>query len=265
MTRKFELVRRFGRGLVQSLTTPIGMLWILNHIIIVLLGVVFLNSQGIQAALPQGVAMGIGGSLIATGIAGASLFLYVLTGESLRSRVEALTKSGIINVFPARSVRIRSEYDDRLRVARQIDLVGYGLSAFRQDYVNDFVTWSERAHVRILLIDPDFPTPETSLADQRDREENHPIGQTRNDVLAFEKAVSELRGLRRDQFQVRRMRSIPSINLFRINDEIFWGPYLMNQQSRNTVTLLVSRNGYLFDMLVGHFEALWAQSSTSPI
>jgi hypothetical protein len=60
------------------------------------------------------------------------------------------------------------------------------------------------------------------------------------------------------------MRCIPAINLFRIDDDVFWGPYLMQQQSRNTPTLLATRGGFLFDMLQKHFDALWAQSSPSP-
>ena len=110
----------------------------------------------------------------------------------------------------------------------------------------------------------DFPTPQHSLADQRDREENNPVGQVRLDVEAFEGAVSNLPGLNRDRFKVHRMRAIPAINMFRIDDDLFWGPYLMNQQSRNTPTLLAARGGFLFDMLQKHFDALWAQSLPSP-
>jgi hypothetical protein len=146
-----------------------------------------------------------------------------------------------------------------------IDLVGFGLSAFREDYLKDFVSWSHRADVRILLIDPDFPTRDHSLADQRDREENNPVGQIRSDVDAFEKAVSKLTGVNRKRFKVHRMRAIPAINMFRIDDDVFWGPYLMQQQSRNTPTLLATRGGFLFDMLQKHFDALWAQSSPSPL
>jgi hypothetical protein len=190
--------------------------------------------------------------------------LYVLTTENLKSKIEAFTKAGLLKIFPGRSVLIRQEYDTRLDKAHHIDLVGFGLSAFRQDYINDFVGWSHRANVRILLIDPDFPSPEHSLADQRDKEENNPSGQIRRDIEAFEKAVSNLPDLNRDRFEIRRMRCIPAINFFRIDDDVFWGPYLMQQQSRNTPTLLATRGGFLFDMLQKHFDALWAQSSPLP-
>jgi hypothetical protein len=236
----------------------------LCHGLAVLFGIVFLIAEPLHKTFGQGISEGIGGSLIAGGIAGATLFLYVLTTEGLKSRIEAFSKAGLLKIFSGRSVLIRSEYDARLAKARHIDLVGFGLSAFRQDYINDFVGWSNRADVRILLIDPDFPSRPHSLADQRDREESNPPGHIRRDVEAFEKAVSNLPGLNPERFKVHRMRCIPAINLFRIDDDVFWGPYLMQQQSRNTPTLLATRGGFLFDVLQKHFDALWAQSSPSP-
>jgi hypothetical protein len=237
----------------------------LSHTVMVLLGVVFLTAAPLHNLLGKGVAEAIGGALIAGGIAGVTLFLYVLTTETLKSRIEAFTKAGLLKIFSGRSVLIRDEYHTRLAQAHHIDLIGFGLSAFREDYINDFVAWSHRADVRILLMDPDFPTREHSLADQRDREENNPVGQIRSDVEEFERAVSNLSGLKRQRFKVHRMRSIPAINMFRIDEDVFWGPYLMKQQSRNTPTLLATRGGFLFDKLQKHFDALWAQSSPSPL
>jgi hypothetical protein len=238
---------------------------VVSHIVLVLLGALFLTAAPLKQWLGQGISEGIGGGLIAAGIAGITLFLYVFTTEGLKARIEAFSKAGLLKIFSGRSVLIRDEYHTRLVKARHIDLIGFGLSAFREDYINDFVSWSHRADVRILLVDPDFPTPQYSLADQRDKEESNPVGQIRSDVDAFEKAVSKLTGLNRKRFKVHRMRAIPAINMFRIDDDVFWGPYLMQQQSRNTPTLLATRGGFLFDILQKHFDALWAQSSPSPL
>lgn len=252
------------RAIFRALLNPQGALWILSHTVMVLLGVVFLAAAPIHHLLGQGLTEAIGGALIASGIVGVTLFLYVSTTETLKARIEAFAKAGLLKIFPGRSVLIRDEYHRRLVQARHIDLIGFGLSAFREDYINDFVGWSHRADVRILLIDPDFPAPEHSLADHRDREENNVVGQIRTDVEAFERAISSLPGLNRKRFKVHRMHAIPSINMFRIDDDVFWGPYLMSQQSRNTPTLLATRGGFLFDTFQKHFDALWAQSSPSP-
>jgi hypothetical protein len=136
------------------------------------------------------------------------------------------TTRGLFSLQP-----IKEEYDHRLRNATRIDLIGYGLSAFREDYAQEFEAWSGRADVRVLVIDPDFPAKQCSLADIRDVEENRPTGEIRREVERFEAELAGLASLDRTRFQCRRMRTIPAINLLRIDDEIFWGPYLMAEQS----------------------------------
>jgi hypothetical protein len=251
------------KALFKKLTTPLGGVWVLSHLVMILVGSLALSAKGFQAAVGTGVAEGIGGGLVATGVAGISLFLYIASSDALRARTEMFSRAGLLAVFTGRSVRIREQYQERLSRAQEIDLIGYGLSSFKQDFLDDFVMWSHRGRVRILLPDPDFPSPDLSLVDQRDREENHSVGRTRSDIEAFEKAVFELKGLKKSNFQVHRVRCIPSINVLRIDDDIFWGPYLMHQQSRNTPTLLVTRGGYLFSALEDHFDALWKHSVPS--
>lgn len=149
------------RAFLRALTNPVGALWVVSHIVVVVLGVLFLTAASFHKVLGQGISEGIGGSLIAGGIAGVTLFLYVFTTEGLKSRIEAFAKAGLLKIFSGRSVLIRDEYDTRLAKARHIDLVGFGLSALREDYINDFVGWSHRADVRILLIDPEFQVANT--------------------------------------------------------------------------------------------------------
>jgi hypothetical protein len=199
----------------------------------------------------------VGSGLLATGIAGMVLFLYVRSSETLQNRLELILDAGFVNVFRHRSVRIKEHYDTRLHNAKQVDLIGLGLSAFREDYAREFANWSHRAQVRILLIDPDFPSSQHSLADLRDLEEGGKAGEIRSDVEVFEAEVRGNQDIDRGRFQIRRMRTIPAINLLRIDNEIFWGPYLMAERSRNTPTLLVRRGGFMFDDLERHFDATW--------
>ncbi len=237
--------------------TPTTILWLLTHSLLVLVGIVFLSADPVVRSLGAGISHGIGGSLVATGVAGVATFLFVRVNDQLATRVAAVVAAGVVDIFPVRQVRIRDEYERRLNNARQIDLVGYGLGNFREDFANRFTAWSADAKIRILLVDPNFPSAEHSLADQRDREEGRDPGRTRQDVERFEAEVLGQAGLNRENFQVRRMRAIPAINMLRIDDEIFWGPYLMSAQSRNTPTVLVRRGGFLFSALNQHFESLW--------
>ena len=242
--------------------TPTNLIWIFGHLLLLFIGIVFLNADQFLGVTKQ-IAEGVGTGIIATGVAGEVLFLYVAFSDATRSRLELFTQAGLLKIFQHRSVRMREEYDVRLANAKELDVLGFGQSSFRQDYSDQFQRLSTQATVRIILIDPDFPTRQVSLADLRDKEESNRAGQIRNDVEEFLNVTRGLRQLDRKQFRVRLLHALPSISLFRIDDAIFWGPYFVGQQSRNTPTLLVQRGGFLFDQLKQHFEQIWTSEEYS--
>lgn len=237
--------------------SPANLIWLFGHLVLFLLGIIALGADTYFPSLSKPVAEGIGGSLIATGVAGEVLFLYVMMSDSLRSRLELFTKAGLVKIFPHRSVRIRDEYERLLTDAKEIDILGFGQSSFRQDFHHRFRDISKHARVRVLLIDPNFPNRQNSIANIRDTEEGNNVGQIREDVEAFERTLNQIDGIDRSQFQIRHLRALPSISIFRIDDLIFWGPYLIGQQSRNTPTLQVQRGGFLFESFSRHFDTIW--------
>lgn len=199
-----------------------------------------------------------GASMIAAGLCGWVIFVYLLLSEKTSDTLNVLAEFGMVNAFDARSVVIKDEYVRRLDAARdQIDIIGFGLSAFREDFINDFTNWAQRASVRILLIDPNFPDSGYSYAAQRDREENNPDGKIAGDVRKFITDVGHLLGESRPRrFSIRLYRCLPSLNIFRIDDELFWGPYLIGEQSRNCPTFIARRGGILFDRFTKQFQQM---------
>ncbi|MCG2642619.1 hypothetical protein ACFPFP_22730 [Bradyrhizobium sp. GCM10023182] len=240
---------------------PTNIFWIVGHIAMLALGI-FLTVIGPQS-LYKDVFLGVGGSLIAAGIAGEILFLYVAASQQTKDRLDLISAAGLQRIFATRSVSIRDEYHSRLSNAKEVDILGFGLASFREDYGNKFSELSLKTTFRILLLDPTFPSPENSIASIRDREEGHNDGDIRRDVEAFEAAIQRASGLIEKNFQIRRLMALPSINIFRVDDEIFWGPYLIADQSRNMPTLLVKRGGFLYDQLRNHFDQLWTNDQFS--
>lgn len=240
---------------------PTNIFWIVGHIIMFAVGI-FLTVIAAQSA-HKDILLGVGGSLIAAGIAGEILFLYVASSQQTKDKLDLLSIAGLQRIFPTRSVSIRDEYHSRLRNAKEVDVLGFGLSSFREDYGSKFAELSLKTSFRILLLDPDFPSPTESIATIRDREERNNSGDIKRDVEAFESAVRRAGPLVKANFLVRRLTALPSINIFRVDDEIFWGPYLIADQSRNMPTLLVRRGGFLYDQIKDHFEHLWTDSQFS--
>jgi hypothetical protein len=242
--------------------------YILLHVVIFLSGVIvtILASWIEQTSnIPAAISQALGVSVSAAGIVGWFMALYIRRFENVSNLQNIFGRAGLSNVFEARQVRIKEEYDKRLRTFNQhVDVMGYGLSNFLQDYRDHFLTWAERGQVRILIVDPDFPNSELCFADLRDTEEEDQQGTIVRQVetfLEFYKRNDTL--YHSEKFSVRLYKAIPSISFMRIDDALFWGPYLVKKASRNTPTLMTQRGGYLFDAISAHFEAIWADGNLS--
>ena len=233
--------------------SPASIIYVLSHLLLVAIGVILTTSTKL---IPMSTE--IGTSITAAGVAGIVIFVYVRFADERSRAVGILRDFGFKGAFAGRSARIRDEYDSRLdRARKQIDVMGFGLNALREDYQDQFGQLSRRARVRVLLIDPDSP-----YADQRDIEERQSRGQIRSEVRDFIRSTAEL-CLANDRFQIRLYRCLPSTNVFRIDDELFWGPYLMNENSRNSPTFLVESGKVLFDSLAQHFDRIWQSDEMS--
>lgn len=241
----------------ESWFSKSNVIYLLSHLVLVLVGIL-LTSHG------SAIAISAGASLVATGVTGWVLFAHMRLNESQRSLIGLLSTFGFVKAFAVRGIRIKEEYDSRLKNAReQIDILGFGLRALREDYRDEFAEWKRRADVRVLMIAPDFPDSKTSYARQRDKEENSG-GTIQADVAEFLKEKRRLDGIHTDHvFEVQLYTCLPSVNIFRIDDELFWGPYLIGEPSRNAPTFLVRRGGVLFERFVNHFESIWNDSELS--
>lgn len=233
--------------------TPTSWVYILAHIALFLLGFALVRGVGV-------VSQGVGASLIAAALTGWVIFVYVRLSERRAEALEILDRFGFVAAFEARAARIKPEYDQRLAGANErIDIMGFGLKALWEDYHDQFPDWKRRVRVRILLMDPNSP-----CADQRDTEESEIPGSIRSSVRRF---LRETDGLRAETagypFEIRLYTCLPSVNIFRIDDEMFWGPYLIRAQSRNAPTFVVRHGGILYRRLLSHFEEIWNDDNLS--
>jgi hypothetical protein len=188
--------------------------------------------------------------------------LHTLFVDSRERAKQRLYDYGFRAAFEGRSVLIKEEYTNRLSAARDIDVIGFGLSAFREDYASRFLDLAQTKNIRILLLDPAYPS-ESTYADQRDHEEKNTPGDIAKDINQFIKQTAEVRQKFPKSFRVRLMTCLPSINLFRFDSEMLWGPYLVGEQSRNMPTFLVARGGYIFNRLDEHFNSIWSNNDLS--
>ncbi|GAA4455019.1 DUF5919 domain-containing protein [Phytohabitans houttuyneae] len=224
---------------------------------------ILMISLGVSISLLGGaIWTSIGTSLIATGSAGVLIYLYYAHNQRNVELVEGLREFGLQQIYDERSGRIRhEEYASRLQRARyHVDIIGFGLTSFRVDYISDLGALATRAKVRILLLDPDSP-----FAAQRDREEGLSEGVIAGEIREFVSQYERQRSLSPNgatppRIEVRLYTCLPLLNVFRIDDEIFYGPYLAGRASRKTVTMR-ARRGVIYDQMVHHFDEVWERHS----
>jgi hypothetical protein len=241
----------------SSWMTPTSWVYLLVHLLLIVAGYLLIATK--RPSEPGASTFeGIGASLVAAGITGMVVFVYIRLSQDASERLRILAEFGIVSAFEARAARIKAEYDRRLKSAKNIDVMGFGLKALREDYRHIFGSWAQECHVRVLLLDPTFPDATDSYAKQRESEEGDTPGSIKASVEAFLVDTQALRGTQADsRFQVRLYRCLPAVNIFRVDDELFWGPYLIGGPSRNNPTLIVKRGGLLYSRLMEHFEKIW--------
>lgn len=238
---------------LRRLLEPQRATYLLVHLVLFIAGLYAFETT--KSVLWQGVGV----ALVAAGITGWVVFVYVMMSQSVSDRLAILQRLGMVAGFAYRGPAIREQYRTRIDAARrQIDVLGFGMSSLREDFETEFQSWKERAHIRILLLDPEFPTPEVSYAAQRDLEEQNPAQSVSREVRHF---IERARHLVDDRFQIRLYRCLPSVNVFRVDDELFWGPYLMGRTSRNSPTFILRSGGELFQVFANHFDEIWERHS----
>jgi len=88
--------------------TPTSWVYVLAHALLILLGYHLATSSNPST---QPLRLGIGSSLIAAGVTGWVVFVYMLLSEKVSEQVRIVTDFGLISAFAGRSVFIKQEYD----------------------------------------------------------------------------------------------------------------------------------------------------------
>jgi hypothetical protein len=208
-----------------------------------------------------------------------SLPVHVKAGRYIVDRNEGLY------LFGGRGDMFFKLYDEALSgIQAQLDIFSLKLSRFRQNHRATLLSAAARTRIRIALLDPAFPLPadQVSLASIREREEGATAGAIRRDVAEWASVYAEYRravdnGAMTETpdhgLHIRLYNILPTVNLFRVDANLFVGPYLLEVEDRHTPTFLIQSSGRgsatmgtnMYDAYQRHFEAVWNNAHTRPI
>lgn len=246
----------------SSVNNPTHTIYYLCHLIIFIIGIILIQVGGEYDVIFDS----IGTSLAAAAIAGMFIFFYIKYADDLRVSVQMLVTLGLQQAFNVRGLKNTNEYKSRLLKPnkKNIDILGYGLGTFLEEHFNDFESWKNACDVRILLIDPEFPSTDKPLCNQRDIEEGKLEGTLKNEVVNFiDKTKNIIGNGNNGSFSIKYFKCIPNITIFRIDDEILWGPYFVNHLSRDTPMFIVKKGGILYEQIQSQFENIWKDGTFS--
>jgi hypothetical protein len=177
--------------------------------------------------------------------------------------------------------RLYDQAIDGLR--EELDIFSLKLGRFRQRHSSSLITLSARIKIQLALLDPNFPLPQAScsIASIRDREERAQSGSIMRDVAAWcdvyedylkKVETGELCVQKGCGLNIHLYNALPTINLFRADESLFVGPYLLDVEDRHTPTFLIkgdkgdrSLGRHLFRAYQSHFAAVWSDLSTRSI
>ncbi len=179
------------------------------------------------------------------------LFRSSAAKETNEKYFKIITQAGLIDIFQRRDLEIYHRLMNN--IDRELDIVGYSLGSFYDSFntlLLEKCNTNKKLSVRILIVDP-----ASVFSKHREKLENNP-------EQMFKGQVQKILGkLKHENIKIRFI-SIPICNMvFRIDDDMFVGPHFYKQTSKSTLTIQLSKHGWLFDKYKTEFDQIWDDSS----
>ncbi len=199
----------------------------------------------------SGVFINIGCSLIASGLV---LFFTAILID-YRKDYLVWDEWKLEKIFKTRADK-NQDSDPKLERhnVKQLDGIAFGLKSFRSNRKNDVLTCIQRGmNVRLLVMDPT-----SEFVTQREREENAAEGSIAQSILGLVEWAEELnKSSNKGKIKIKFYDSMTLDFYWRVDDEIYIGPYLLDVESQQTITYKFLKGGRGFKVYSEYFESLW--------
>lgn len=175
--------------------------------------------------------------------------------KQLIQRSELIDNWGLEKIFRTRAEK-NAESDPKLESSfvKQLDGIAFGLSSFRCNREKDVLKCLMNGmQVRLIAMHPD-----SNFVLQRDLEENGRPGDIAASIKDLVKWVNKLNALSPyGKIEIKYYNAMTLDFYWRLDDELYVGPYLYNIVSQQTITYKYVKGGRGFNMYSDYFESLW--------
>lgn len=175
--------------------------------------------------------------------------------ESFKDKMQIFEYWNLEKIFKTRAEK-NVESDPKLEShkIKQLDGIAFGLSSFRSARESDVLQCLNNGmNMRLLIMDPN-----SDFVKQRAIEENeHPdsISTSINKLVVWSENLNSLSSA--GKIQIKFYNAMTLDFYWRMDDELYVGPYLYNIVSQQTITYKFANGGKGFEVYTDYFESLW--------
>ncbi|MCQ2582589.1 MAG: hypothetical protein MJ160_01665 [Treponema sp.] len=222
---------------------------IITSLIVIVIGIVLCVGDYYWFETTKNLWISIGCSLLASGL------ILLLTVFVIDERKDELAEWKITRIFEKRSEK-NTESDPlikKLKAGEGIDGIAFGLRTWRKDNHTDILNaLNKGVNIRLITMDPD-----SEFTKQRSIEEgqNEDISKSIKDLIVWAQEINN--SSERGSVQIKGYKCMTLDFYWRMDDIIYIGPYLLNKDSKNTITFKFQEGGKAYSYYHKYFEELW--------
>lgn len=218
---------------------------------LIIIGILLILMDLFWTKSPSNVFVNIGCSVIASGLV---LFFTALLID-YRKDYLVWSEWKLEQIFRTRADKNRDS-DPKLEKhnIKQLDGIAFGLKSFRSNRRNDVLRCMQNGmDVRLLVMDPT-----SDFVKQREFEESaapESISKSIWDLIEWAEELN--RQSNYGKIQIRFYDTMTLDFYWRLDDEIYIGPYMLDVESQQTITYKYVKGGKGFRLYSEYFESLW--------
>lgn len=197
------------------------------------------------------ILLGLGGSVLASGIVGLISALYIHEYEAVKT---VSTDVGFNSMCLTRNDMNKSIAENMTRARHYLDYTAFGLTSLREQNESGVIHCLEQGvTIRIITVDPYHP-----ILEDADRFEGKRADRTAESICDLCLWVEKLNAADYPgKIEIRYSPFAPREFYCRVDDSIFIGPYRFEKSSQQVITFKYQRPGDAFQDYSEYFEAIW--------
>lgn len=233
---------------------------VIAGLILIIVGILSILFDIFVIKTEKVIWISVGCSLLASGMV---VLLQALLVDVKRK--DYAEEWGLVKIYKHRSDKSDDSEPKLEKAKHHLDAVAFGLKSFRTVQTKRVAKLLKNGvNVRLLTMNPSI---DNVFLKQREKEENEVEGQIRKSIEDLVNWADSLNKNRKSKGKiiVKGYKSMTLDFYWRVDDEIYIGPYWLGFDSQQTITYKFVSGKQGFELYTDYFEQLWNNEDNTVI